>query len=159
MNRPAEFDRAVVAQLRSLRAFARSLTKDRTAADDLTQETVMRALVSWEHFQPGTNLGAWLFTVMRNRHYETSRRNARLVEDPEGLMAMTLEAPAEQEPRVELSHVLRAIDRLKPDHRQAILFDMNETPYEEVAREQGLPLGTVKSRLNRARKHLVEMVA
>lgn len=158
MSRPAEFDRAVVALLSNLRAFAMSITRDRSKADDLVQETVMRALVSWHLFQEGTNLRGWLFVIMRNRHYETSRRNARMAEDPDDFMASMLEAPAEQEPHVEFSQVMRAVDRLTPDHRAAIHFIMDDTPYDEIAQARGVPLGTVKSQVNRARAKLAGMV-
>lgn len=159
MNRPAEFDRAVVAQLKSLWNFARALTKDRARAEDLVQETVVKALVNWTLFQEGTNLGAWMFTIMRNRHYETARREARMVEDPDGSYAMTLEVPGGQEPRVELQDVMGFVDQLRPDHRKAIIYDMQDTPYEQMAQEWGVPLGTVKSRVSRARRLLAEMVA
>ncbi|MBA1159353.1 sigma-70 family RNA polymerase sigma factor [Microvirga mediterraneensis] len=159
MTRPAEFDRAVVALLVNLRAFALSLTRDRTKAEDLVQETCMRALGSWDHFEPGTNLGAWLFTMMRNRHYELSRRAARMVEDPEGLMAAMLETPGDQEPRVALADALRHLGATNPAYGEAAVLAGEGYSLEEIAHAQGVPTGTVKSRINRGRAYLAGMVA
>jgi len=159
MNRPAEFDRAVLALRVQLRNFALALTRNGDKADDLVQDTILQALRYHDRYTHDTNLGGWLRTMMRNIWYTQFRRNARLVEDPDGAMAAMLEVPAEQEPAVELQHVLRAMGRLSPEHRSAILYSADDTPYEQIMREQGLTLGTVKSRLNRARKQLAEMVA
>lgn len=159
MTRPASFDASVMAERSSLRGFAMNLTRDSVRADDLVQDTILQALRFHESYKHDTNLGGWLRTMMRNIHYTQFRKNARLVEDPGDVMALMLEAPAEQEDRIELRHVLRAVERLTPDHREAIAFAMEEKPYEQIMSESGQSLGTVKSRLNRARAKLTEMVA
>src|SRR3569833_1253110 len=87
---------AMLALLPSLRAFALSLTTTREIADDLVQDTLVRALAKIDQFEPGTNLGAWLFTILRNIFYSQCRRTKREIEDPDGSYAGRLRAPPEQ---------------------------------------------------------------
>jgi len=159
MNRPQEFDCAVVGMQTQLRAFAMSLTRNRDKADDLVQDTVLQALRFHASYRHDTNLGGWLRTMMRNIHYTQFRKGLRLTEDPDGKLALGLEVPADQEPLVELSHVMRAMERMKPEHIQVILSSADGATYEEMMQAEGVALGTIRSRLNRAREKLAEMVA
>lgn len=159
MNRPASFDAAVLALRSNLRGNAMKLTRNADKADDLVQDTIEKAFRYHESYTEGTNLIGWLFTIMRNTHYEVNRRAKRLVEDPDGIAASLLAIPAAQEPHIELKQVARAFNRLSHDHREALMGCMDGLAYEEIARDCGTTIGTVKSRVNRARAHLREMVA
>lgn len=159
MNRPSSFDRALMGVHSQLCAFAMNLTRNREQAEDLVQDTIVQALRYHDRYTHDTNFGGWLRTMMRNLYYTQFRQNRRTVEDPDGAMAAMVEVPGEQEPHIEFIHVMRAVDKLTPEHREAIAYAMNDTPYEQIMEERGLALGTVKSRTNRARVKLAEMVA
>ena len=159
MNRPAEFDKAVLGLMANLRGNAMALTRNPDKAADLVQDTIEKALRYHAHYTPGTNLIGWLFTIMRNEHFTRFRKDARLVGDPDGIYAATLEVPAEQEPRVELQDVMRCLDRGPAIYRDALLMTVDGHSYEDAAAAFGCEVGTIRSRVNRARKHLAEMVA
>ena len=159
MTRPASFDASLVALRTKLRANALKLTRSPDKADDLVQETILKALRYYESYTQDTNFLGWLFTIMRNEHLTRIKKDAPLVDDPEGLAASLLSIKADQEDRFELKQVVGAIDRLTPDHREAMIGCMDEMPYADIARDCGVNEGTIKSRVNRARAHLKEMVA
>jgi RNA polymerase sigma-70 factor (ECF subfamily) len=143
----------------SLRAFAYSLVGDRDRADDLVQDTILRALQKQDRFEPGTKLQAWLFTLMRNLFYSEYRRRKREVEDGDGLFAAKLSALPEQPGRVEFAELRSALMRLSDEQREAVLLIGAEgLSYEEVAVICGVAVGTIKSRVNRARKRLAELL-
>ena len=151
----AALRREVAALLPDLRAFARFLARDRAAADDLVQDTVVRALGAIDQFVPGTNLKAWLFTIQRNAFYEQARRRRR--EDT----LMRAQAPPEnagapaQLARNEISDLQRLIWDLPPLLREALtLVAAQELSHEEAAMICGVPVGTMKARLSRARAAL-----
>jgi RNA polymerase sigma-70 factor (ECF subfamily) len=143
-----------------LRAFAMSLGNPPDAADDLVQETVTRA---WRHmgsFEPGTNMGAWLFTILRNEFYSGLRKRRREVQDVDGAMAGLLTSPPDQEDHLALQDVGNAISRLSDDYREALLLvGGSDVSYEEAAEICGCAIGTVKSRVHRARTKLALMLA
>ena len=142
-----------------LRAFARSLAGNRDRADDLVQETVMRALANREKFQEGTNLHAWLVTILRNQFYSEGRKRRREVEDADGLHAGRLADIAAQPGHLELEDFLRAMRLLPDEQREAlILIGASGFSYEEAAEICGVPVGTVKSRVSRARARLEEVM-
>jgi len=144
----------------SLRAFAISLSGNVDRADDLVQETLLRAIANIASFTPGTNLPAWLFTILRNQFRSEYRKRRREVEDADGKFAERLEVPAEQLSKVEFNDLRNALARLPDDQREAlILVGASGFSYEEAAGICGCAVGTIKSRVNRARNRLADMMA
>lgn len=151
----AEFKRNLMLQLSSLRAFAISLVGKVDSADDLVQETVMKAWASRATFTPGTNLRAWLFTILRNEFYTVCRKRRREVEDADGSFAASLGVHPEQTGHLDLADMQRALSKLPFDQREAlILVTASDMSYEEAAAVCGVAVGTIKSRVNRARARL-----
>ena len=156
----------LVAALPRLRRYARVLTGDTNRADDLVQDTLARAWEKRALWRAGSDLRAWLFTIMHNVHVnQFSIRRRELAEsslDADDGPAAGWEIPvrATQSDRVELAEVLMQIGRLPTEQREVlILAAVEELRYEDIARVQGIPIGTVMSRLNRAREKLRRMVA
>ena len=119
----------------SLFKFAMSLSRNRTTADDLVQETMMRAWRSRQSFEAGTNLCAWLFTIMRNAFYTVSRKHSHEVADSDGDHAARLASLPEQSGYLDLQDVQAAIDRLPPPMREALmLITVENVSYEDAAR-------------------------
>ncbi|MBF0665107.1 MAG: sigma-70 family RNA polymerase sigma factor [Brevundimonas sp.] len=152
-----EWREAVTARIPSLRAFAWSLCRNGADADDLVQETLTKAWTYRDRFEPGTNLRAWLFTILRNSWYSTVAKRSREVADEDGHHAARLTAEGSQEWTLELSALRVALDDLPPEHREAIVMvGAAGLSYEEAAEIAGCALGTIKSRVNRARNRLAE---
>jgi RNA polymerase sigma-70 factor (ECF subfamily) len=144
----------------SLRAFAISLCGNVDRADDLVQETLLRALANIDSFQPGTNMSAWLFTILRNHFRSEYRKRRREVEDTDGSYADSLKSHPEQHGRVEFTEFRQALAQLPPDQREAlILVGASGFSYEEAANICGCAVGTIKSRVNRARNRLAELMS
>jgi RNA polymerase sigma-70 factor (ECF subfamily) len=142
-----------------LRAFARALCGCRDRADDLAQETMLRAWAARDRYAAGTNFKAWTFTILRNHFYSEARRSRFHGEYDEGVAERTLRAPASQESALELSDVLRALSAIPDTYREAlILVAAGNLSYEEVAEICGIALGTVKSRVCRARAMLSQVI-
>ena len=136
----------VLATVPSLRAFAISLCGHVDRADDLVQETLLRALAHINSFQPGTNMPAWLFTILRNLFRSEYRKRRREVEDADGRYAETLKSHPEQTGRVEFSEFRDALAKLPSDQREAlILVGASGFSYEEAAGICGCAVGTIKS--------------
>lgn len=151
---------SVLAAVPSLRAFAISLCGNVDRADDLVQETLLRALANIDSFQPGSNMPAWLFTILRNLFRSEYRKRRREVEDADGSYAASLKSQPEQTSRVEFREFREALVKLPPDQREAlILVGASGFSYEEAAEICGCAVGTIKSRVNRARSRLTEMMA
>ena len=149
----------LVEHLRPLRAFAISLTRNVTAADDLVQETILKAWASIDKFQRGSNLQAWLFTILRNTYYSSLRKSRREVADPDGAHAATLSVKPEHDGRMAFTDFLRAFDTLSDEHREVlILVGASGFSTEEAAVMMGVAAGTVKSRASRARKRLAHLL-
>jgi RNA polymerase sigma-70 factor (ECF subfamily) len=145
----------LLAALPSLRAFALSLVHDRNRADDLVQDTIMRAWKAIDRFEPGTNLNAWLFTILRNLFYSEFRKKTREVEDPEGTYAATLRTAPDQQSHLDYEDMRTALAKVPHDQREALILVAAEgMSYEEAAAITGVAVGTVKSRVNRARHRL-----
>jgi RNA polymerase sigma-70 factor (ECF subfamily) len=142
-----------------LRAFARTLTGNRERADDLVQDTIIRALNAEQQFAEGTNLKAWLMTILRN-HYINGLRRLRFEGDSiEDVPDSALATPAVQDDKIELQDVSLALMKMSPEHREVlILISATGLSYEETAEICGCAIGTVKSRLNRARLELKKLV-
>jgi RNA polymerase sigma-70 factor (ECF subfamily) len=144
----------------SLRAFAISLSGNVDRADDLVQETLMRAIANIDSFQPGTNMSAWLFTILRNLFRSEYRKRRREVEDADGSYADTLKSQPEQGSRLEFNEFRAALDKLPPDQREAlILVGASGFSYEEAAAICECAVGTIKSRVNRARTRLADLLS
>jgi RNA polymerase sigma-70 factor, ECF subfamily len=142
-----------------LRAFAISLTGSVDQADDLVQEAFMRGLSHIDSFEPGTNMQAWLFTILRNQFHDSFRRRRREVEDPDGVIAGTLFCAPEQDGHLDLQDMRTALARLPVDQREALLLVAAEGfRYEDAAAVCGVRIGTIKSRINRARRRLAELL-
>jgi RNA polymerase sigma-70 factor (ECF subfamily) len=151
---------AVLAAVPSLRAFAISLCGNVDRADDLVQETLLRALANIDSFEPGTNMSAWLFTILRNHFRSEYRKRRREVEDGDGSYAESLKSHPEQHGRVEFEEFRAALAKLPPDQREAlILVGASGFSYEEAAKICGCAVGTIKSRVNRARTRLAEIMS
>ncbi|HZC17079.1 MAG TPA: sigma-70 family RNA polymerase sigma factor [Caulobacteraceae bacterium] len=149
----------VVALIPALRAFAWSLSHNASDTDDLVQEALIKAWSHRDRFEPGTNLRAWLFTILRNTYYSAVARSRREVRDESGKYAATLTAPASQDWSVALGALQAALMRLPNQHREAlILIGAAGLTYEEAAEICGCALGTIKSRVNRARARLLKIM-
>ena len=150
----------ITALLPHLRAFARSLTTgDAHLADDLVQDTVLLALRSWHQFTPGTNLKAWLFQILRNRQRSLVMRGKAKAEVLTDDMESRFSTPATQDSGLITTEFKRAFKRLSPTHREVlVMVGVHGLAYEEVAEVCGCELGTVKSRVFRARELLKAML-
>ena len=150
---------SVLAAVPSLRAFAISLCGNVDRADDLVQETLLRALANIDSFQPGSNLPAWLFTILRNLFRSDYRKRRREVEDSEGNYAKTLKTQPSQSAHLEFEEFRTALERLPQDQREAlILVGASGFSYEDAAAICGCAVGTIKSRVNRARTRLANLL-
>ena len=151
---------AMLAAVPSLRAFAISLSGNIDRADDLVQETLLRAIANIDSFQPGTNMSAWMFTILRNLFRSEYRKRRREVEDTDGSYAESLKTHPEQNSRLEFQEFRAALAKLLPDQREAlILVGASGFSYEEAAAICECAVGTIKSRVNRARTRLADLLA
>lgn len=149
----------VVGMIPSLRAFAWSLSHNGSDADDLVQDTLIKAWTNRDKFEPGTNLRAWLFTILRNTYYTQVVRRRREVRDETGEYANNLRTPATQDWSVAMGDLQAALAQLPPEHREAlVLVGAAGLSYEEAAEICGCALGTIKSRVNRARARLLKIM-
>lgn len=149
----------LMAVLPALRTFAFSLVGDMSRTDDLVQETLMKAWMNQHRFQPGSNLVAWLFTIMRNQFYTEIRKRKREVEDADGIQAGKLTAVPDQEDVVALKRLYAVMATLPATQREALLLVGAEgLTYEEAAIRLQCQVGTVKSRVSRARGQLAGLL-
>ncbi|MEY4984000.1 MAG: hypothetical protein RIR62_2266 [Pseudomonadota bacterium] len=145
--------------LPAMRAFAISLTRNMAAADDLVQDAVVKAWSSFDKFEPGTNMRAWLFTILRNTFYSGVRKRRRDVADPEGVHTASLFEKPAHDGRLAMTDFMVAFNQLSPVHREVlILVGASGFSYEEAAEMTGVAVGTVKSRASRARLRLAELL-
>jgi RNA polymerase sigma-70 factor, ECF subfamily len=149
----------VLAAIPALRAFAMSLSGKSDRADDLVQETLMKAWANMSSYAEGTNLRAWLFAILRNIFYSQHRKRKREVEDVDGHLAARLPSPPEQISHMDFEDFRRALQHLPPDQREAlILIGALGLSYEEAADVCDCAVGTIKSRVSRARGRLVRLL-
>jgi RNA polymerase sigma-70 factor (ECF subfamily) len=149
----------MVALVPQLHTFARSLCRDGVRADDLVQEALMRALHNIQRFKPGTNLKAWLFTIVRNEHYSQLRRGKFEAHGMDIELLPEPSVPPDHDGKLELRDLNRALASLSPGQRTAlILVSVSGFSYEEAAEICGCAVGTIKSRVARARETLLEML-
>jgi RNA polymerase sigma-70 factor (ECF subfamily) len=147
------------AQIPRLRAFAVSLCRSVPHADDLVQEALLRAWANSEKFQPGTNLGAWLFTILRNVFYSQHRKRSREVQDSDGVFSRRIAVDGDQESHLDLADLRIALAKLPAEQREVlILVGASGVSYKEAAVVCGVEVGTIKSRVSRARANLSELM-
>jgi RNA polymerase sigma-70 factor (ECF subfamily) len=162
-ERREQFEREALVHLDAMYSFALKLTRARDEAEDLVSDTILRAFDRWEQYQLGTNVRAWLFTILYHTFVSRKRRidarEVQLPEDPDGWSAF--EAVGESDPEGQFydsfidEEVTGAIDDLPQDYRTAVvLSDIQGLRYAEIAEILGIPEGTVKSRLFRGRRIL-----
>jgi RNA polymerase sigma-70 factor, ECF subfamily len=151
---------AMLAAVPGLHAFAISLSGNVDRADDLVQETLLRAIANINSFHPGTSMSAWLITILRNLFCTEYRKRRREVEDADGSYAESLKSHPDQHSRVELEEFRVALAKLPSDQREALLLvGASGFSYEETAAICETPVGTVKSRVNRARARLGKLLS
>lgn len=154
-SKPADPRDELVNHLASLRAFALSLTRQGASADDLVQDTIVKAWTNMNKFEPGTNMRAWLFTILRNTYYSSRRKTRREVNDTDGIYAARQSTRPDHDGRLALRDFRAAFAQLPDEQREAlILVGASGFSYEEVAGMTGVAVGTVKSRANRGRRKL-----
>ena len=159
MDSTASWRDEVVGLIPALRAFAWSLSHNGSDADDLVQDTLIKAWSNRDKFEVGTNLRAWLFTILRNTYYTSVLRRRREVRDEEGEYAAMLHTPPTQDWSVAMRALQVALKQLPDEHREAlILVGAAGLSYEEAAEICGCALGTIKSRVNRARARLLKIM-
>ncbi len=160
----SDFGSLLEHEIPRLRRYARALTRDATRADDLVQSCLLRALAKSHLWQPGTDLRAWLFTILHNQHVNDVRRAVREgINIPVEDVAPVLTVPSTQGATLQLRDLDRAMARLPEEQRQVLLLvGLEGMRYEEVAAVLDIPVGTVRSRLSRGRdmlRHLLDMKA
>lgn len=148
----------IEAEIPRLRRYARALLRDKDRADDLVQDTMLRALTKIHLFQRGTDLRAWLFTMLHNQYVNSVRRAVRQGQTFTA-EKVHLATPATQVAGLELRDLERAIQRLPEEQRTMLLLvGLEGMRYEEVAQITGVPIGTVRSRISRGREALRQML-
>ncbi len=156
---PNGFQHDLAALVPNLRAFARSLCGTPHNADDLVQETMIKAWKNQASFAEGSNLKAWLFTILRNTYLSERRKRKNEVEDQDGILASQLSVHGEQSGHMDMIDFSNAFAKLPDDQREAlILIGAEGFSYEEAALMCGCAVGTMKSRVNRARGRLCDML-
>lgn len=149
----------LVTHLPAVRAFALSLTRNRAVADDMMQDTVLKAWSNMDKFTPGTNMRAWLFTILRNNYYSSRRKLNREVADVDSAFSDKLAVKPDHDGRLQMADFKVAFDQLGDEHREAlILVGASGYSYDDAAEMCGVAPGTMKSRVNRARAKLTEML-
>lgn len=152
------FDKDLIANRRYLFRCAMKFTSSRDTAEDMVQSTMMKALAARDSFEAGTNFRGWLLAIMRNEFFTAWRKRRREIEDADGQIAASTPDPlaANFEAMDELRHLMERLDRLTPLDKALLLDAADGLDYERMAVRHRIALGTVKSRLFRARAKLME---
>lgn len=159
LGKEETFKQELTDVLPPLRTFAKSLCHNPTLADDLVQDTVVKALSNQDKFQQGTSMRAWTFTILRNHYYSILRKNKREIEDVDGKMASLVSVEGSQESASDLKELGEAFAKLTPDHQEILMMTrVDGRSYAETAELLGIVVGTVKSRVNRAQARLIEIM-
>jgi RNA polymerase sigma-70 factor, ECF subfamily len=149
----------MIALLPNLRAFAGSLCRNSDYADDLVQQTLLKAWNKLASFHAGTNLKAWLFAILRNTFLSDVRRNKYAVADPTGKIQTSLSSREGQQSHMDLMDFSDAFERIPLEQREALILVVAERlSYDEVSIMCGCAIGTIKSRINRGRARLCELM-
>lgn len=159
-----EFQQHLVSMRQQLYYFALSLTRNRETAQDLLQESLLRALTYREKFQDNTNFKAWLYTIMRNTFINDHRRGKRTSAvmdrvEQQQWHTMRVETAASTESRVKLREIDSSLSRLEDTFREPFRMHHDGFKYHEIADRLGIPIGTVKSRIHQARHRLMDMLS
>jgi RNA polymerase sigma-70 factor (ECF subfamily) len=155
----ARFKAMLTEAIPRLRAFGRKLAGDAEAGDDLAQDAVLKAWAARSRFQPGTNFQAWTYTILRNAHLSKVRRKKFTGEWNDAVAEIRLSTAADQDRNINVQDVQRALDKLPPAQREALmLIGVQGLTYEQIAEMHDVPLGTVKSRVNRGRIALARLI-
>ena len=153
----SDIESEVIELIPRLRAYARVLTRDANDADDLVQETLVKALSNLHSFQRGTMLRAWMFTIMRNSFYTNVKKRARERPGAEDCVSGFLTVMPDHDRYIHNKRLIAAIERLPQHYREIlILVVMLGESYDDAATLCNVAVGTVKSRVNRARKLVIE---
>ncbi|NIZ12080.1 RNA polymerase sigma factor [Phaeobacter sp. HF9A] len=149
----------MIEHLGALRAFAMSLTRNAATADDLVQDTLIKAWTNIDSFQRGSNMRAWLFTILRNTFYSLRRKRQREVEDVDGSLSLALASKPDHDGRLNLRDFIHVFEKLPDTQREAlVLVGVEGFSYEEAAETCAVAVGTIKSRVGRARATLAELL-
>jgi RNA polymerase sigma-70 factor (ECF subfamily) len=149
----------LIEHLPAMRAFAISLTRNSAVADDMVQDTVVKAWTNIDKFEKGSNMRAWLFTILRNTYYSNRRKARREVSDVDGVFTESLAEKPAHDGHMQMADFRRALGQLKDEQREALLLvGASGFSYEEAAQMCGVAVGTIKSRTNRARAQLAEIL-
>ncbi len=149
----------LVEHLPAMRAFAISLTRNPATADDMVQDTLVKAWTNIDKFEPGTNLRAWLFTILRNTYYSSRRKAKREVADIDGIHTEAMAEKPAHDGRLQMNDFRAAFAQLNDEQREALLLvGASGFSYEEAAEMCGCAIGTIKSRIGRARQRLAELM-
>lgn len=153
------FDRELLTHRDSLLAYGVSLTRRHNTAEDLVQETMIKAWKKQESFEPGTNMKAWLFTILRNEFYSQMRKRGREIQDTDGAFTERMSVHASQHGHMDMLDLNAAIALLPIDQQKAIMMvGASGFEYEEAAKKAGCAVGTMKSRVSRARTMLKKLL-
>lgn len=155
----ADLKKEILDLMPALRAFARSLTSNRAEADDLVQETIVKAWGNFDKFALGTNMRAWLFTILRNTYYSTVRKRRHEVVDSTGAWAARVATRPRQDSMIAWQDLQQMLTQLPDEQREAlVLVGAAGLSYDEAAKVCGCALGTIKSRVNRGRARLLTLM-
>jgi RNA polymerase sigma-70 factor (ECF subfamily) len=160
VNRDERFEAEAVPHMRALYGTAFRMTQNAHDAEDLVQETYLRAYRGFDHYTPGTNIKAWLFTILRRARTDGFRRAGR----SPATVELTGDGPAVPPPQAKMADggevIMRALERLPEVYRTAVVLrDVEQFSYDEIARIMEIPIGTVMSRIHRGRAQLRESLA
>lgn len=145
----------LISHLPALRAFAISLVRSRSGADDAVQDAVVKALMNFDKFERGTNMRAWLFTILRNTYYSSQRKYRRERDNIASALIAAQAIKPDHDGFLQFRDFLRAFEDLPDEQREVlVLVGASGFSYEEAAKMTGVPIGTIKSRINRARARL-----
>lgn len=149
----------LVEHLPAMRAFAISLTRNGAVADDMVQDTLVKAWTNIDKFTVGTNMRAWLFTILRNTYYSNRRKSKWEVADVDGILTDNLAEKPAHDGHMQMADFRKALAQLKDEQREALLLvGASGFSYEEAAKMCGVAVGTIKSRTNRARAELARIL-
>lgn len=150
----------IVDHLGPMRAFALNLTRNSALADDMVQDTIVKAWTNIDTFEAGTNMRAWLFTILRNTYYSHHCKSRREVEDVDGVHASGLSQKPDHDGRLQFMDFQEAFSQLKAEQREALtLVGAEGFSYEDAAAMCDVAVGTIKSRVNRGRARLAELMS
>lgn len=159
MTTPADPRDELVQHLPAMRAFALSLTRNSATADDMVQDTIVKAWTNIEKFDQGSSMRAWLFTILRNTYYSARRKSRREVADVDGIFTENLAEKPAHDGHMQMADFRKALAQLSDEQREALLLvGASGFSYEEAAQMCGVAVGTIKSRTNRARAQLAEIL-